>query len=193
MYLKDDLHLQLVGWHWMGARGPDWRWLRIQRKGYCGEMRFQCRCHIQILAISTCDWIRQRWIRWNVLSFDRIGGEVRVTCLCVLRGCCVFCVGLFFCEKWEMFFWRIRSTTGFRWNPMIGIITIAQSGKWLRRDSRGARFSFGGIEFDMLCDCPSALTESNNKKLACKYNVSVHLDTQVVVWGSTGVTGKVHL
>ena len=34
-----------------------------------------------------------------MLSFDRIGAEVRVTCLCVLRVCCVFCVGFFFCEK----------------------------------------------------------------------------------------------
>ena len=24
-------------------------------------------------------------------EFDRIGGEVRVTCLCVLRVCCVLC------------------------------------------------------------------------------------------------------
>ena len=37
------------------------------------------------------------------------------------------------------------------------------------------------------------ICESNKEKLACKYNVSVHLDNQIVVWGSTGMTGKVHL
>ena len=34
-----------------------------------------------------------------MLSFDLIGGEVGMTCVCVLCVCSVFCVSWFFYEK----------------------------------------------------------------------------------------------
>ena len=39
-----------------------------------------------------------------MLSFDLIGGEVRVTCVCVLCVCCVFCVSCFFVRNEKCFF-----------------------------------------------------------------------------------------